>query len=52
MYITGYILTIPLLVTNTCPYVPDLIMENSHGIANTLKIFVNLNNVKKEACKK
>lgn len=40
MYITGYILTIPLLVTNTCPYVPDLIMENSHGIANTLKILV------------
>jgi len=25
MYITGYILSFPLLVTNTCPYIPDLI---------------------------
>lgn len=40
MYLIGYLLTLPLLVTNTCPYVPDLIMENSHGIANTLKILV------------
>lgn len=40
MYVIGYILSFPLLVTNTCPYIPDLIMENSHGIANTLKVLI------------
>ena len=40
MYVIGYLLSLPLLVTNTCPYVPDLIMERDHGIANTLKILI------------
>ena len=31
-------MSIPLVVTWTCPFIPDLIMEESQGVANTMKI--------------
>ena len=37
-YAAGVALTIPIIVTSFCPYIPDLIREESQGVAQAMKV--------------
>lgn len=38
LYAIGLSMTIPIVVTSSCPYVPDLIREESQGVAQAMKV--------------